>query len=49
MRQFRTREIKRLYKSGRSVAELMEIFGVSDRTVYRAIKTAGRKTRKGAD
>jgi hypothetical protein len=49
MRQFRTREIKRLYKSGRSVPELMEIFGVSDRTVYRAIKTASRKKRKGAE
>jgi hypothetical protein len=42
MRQFRTREIKRLFKSGRNVKELMDIFGVSDRTVYRAIKTGCR-------
>ena len=47
MRQFRTREIKRLFKSGRNVKELVDIFGVSDRTVYRAIKS-GKKKRKGA-
>jgi hypothetical protein len=46
MRQFRTREIKRLFKSGRNVKELVDIFGVSDRTVYRAIKTAGKKKTK---
>ena len=48
MYQFRSREIKRLFKSGRNVHELVEIFGVSVRTVYRAIKSPGKKKRKGA-
>jgi len=47
MMDIRSREIKKLFKSGRNVKELVDIFGVSNKTIYRAIKTSGKKKRKG--
>jgi hypothetical protein len=49
MTEIRSKEIKRLFKSGRNVKELVDIFGVSNKTIYRAIKTSGKKKRKGAE
>jgi hypothetical protein len=48
MTAIRSKEIKRQFKMGRNVKELVDIFGVSNQTIYRAIKTARRKKRKGA-
>jgi hypothetical protein len=48
MMKLRSKEIKRLFKSGRNVKELVDIFGVSNKTIYRAIKTRSKKKRKGA-
>jgi hypothetical protein len=48
MAEIRSREIKKQYKSGRNVKELVDIFRVSNKTIYRAVKTARRKKRKGA-
>jgi hypothetical protein len=49
MTQIRSREIKKLFKSGRNVKELVDIFGVSNKTIYRAINTTRRKKRKGVN
>jgi len=38
MKQTRDREIKRLYDGGKKVKELAAIFGVSQRTIQRALK-----------
>lgn len=38
MKQTRDREIKRLFKKGKKVKELAGIFGVSQRTIQRALK-----------
>ena len=42
LKELRDREIARLYREGRMVAELAEIFEVSLRTVQRALKRGSR-------
>jgi len=38
MKQTRDREIKRLFNTGKKVKELAALFGVSERTIQRALK-----------
>ena len=40
MKQTRDREIKRLFDAGSKVKKLAELFGVSQRTIQRAIKSS---------
>lgn len=40
LKESRNREINRLYTGGRGVKELAELFGVSKRTIQRALKSA---------
>ncbi len=39
MKQTRDREIKRLFNAGNKVKELAALFGVSERTIQRALKS----------
>ena len=40
VKELRNQEILRLYTTGKEIRELAEIFGISQRTVHRALKRA---------
>ena len=45
-KKLRNREIRDLYKSGRKPKELIRVFEVSERTIYRAIKGNYKRLKK---
>jgi hypothetical protein len=46
LKGLRNREINRLYKSGWKVKDLEELFGVSQRTIQRALKDGARQKKE---
>jgi hypothetical protein len=48
MTGYRAREIRNRFKSGCTVKDLARMFGVTARTVYRAIEAPHKKKQKGA-